>query len=141
MAAKVTLSANDGLNYFLRNVAPSWGGSGTVYLSGHTAAVGLGGTAVTNEIAYTGYGRVALTRSSGGAFTAAASAASSNNALVQFGICTGGTLPVTMTHVSIVTTSSGAGDVIYTGALDSPLVINLNTRPEFDIGSLVVAEA
>lgn len=141
MAAKVTLSANDALNYILRNVAPSWGGSGTVYLSGHTGAVGLGGTAVTNELTYTGYARVALTRSAGGAFTVAAAAASSNNALISFGLCTGGTLPETMTHVSIVDTASGAGNVIYTGALASSLIININTRPEFDVGTLVVAEA
>jgi len=141
MAAKVTLSANDALNYILRNVAPSWGGTGTVYLSGHTGAVGLGGTAVTSELTYTGYARVALTRSSSGAFSAASAAASSNSALIQFGLCTGGTLPETMTHVSIVDTASGAGNVIYTGALVSSLVININTRPEFDAGTLVVAEA
>ena len=66
MAAKVTLSANDALNYTLRNVAPSWGGSGTVYLAGHTGAVGLGGTAITNELTYTGYARVAVARSGAG---------------------------------------------------------------------------
>jgi hypothetical protein len=141
MASKVTLSANDVLNYVLRNVAPAWGGSGTLYLAGHTAAVGLGGTAVTNELTYTGYARVPLTRSSCGDLTVASGAASSNNALIQFGLCTGGTLPETMTHASIVTTASGAGAVVLTGALDSSLVINLNTRPEFDIGSLVVQEA
>ena len=141
MAAKVTLSANDALNYNLRNVSPSWGGSGTIYFSGHTGAVGLGGTAVTNELTYTGYARVAATRSAAGLFTIAAAAASSNNALIPFGLCTGGTLPETMTHVSIVDTASGAGNVIYTGALNSPLIININTRPEFDVGTLVVAEA
>lgn len=141
MAAKVTLSANDALNYNLRNVAPSWGGSGTLYVSGHTGAVGLGGTAVTNELTYTGYVRFAVTRSAGGAFTAAAAAASSNNGLINLGLCTGGTLPETMTHVSIVDSASGAGNVIYTGALASSLVININTKPEFDIGTLVVAEA
>mgnify|MGYP000081163297 CR=1 FL=1 len=61
--------------------------------------------------------------------------------LIDLGLCTGGTLPETMTHVSIVDTASGAGKVIYTGALASPLVININTKPEFDIGTLVVAEA
>lgn len=141
MAMKTTQSANDSLNYLLRNVSPSWGGSGTLYLSLHTGAVGLGGDQLTNEISYTGYARLAITRSSGGGFTVAASRQSKNNALVQFGNCTGGSLPVTATHVSIGENASGAGTVIATGALVSPLVINLNTQPQFAINQLTIEEA
>jgi hypothetical protein len=140
MASKTTQSANDVLNYMLRGTAPSWGGSSTLYLSLHTGAVGLGGNQQSNEATYTGYARVALTRSAGGAFTAASSGSSSNNALVLFGLCTGGTLPETLTHVSIGENASGAGTVIATGALNSPLVVNLNSRPEFDVSTLVVQE-
>lgn len=141
MAAKTTQSANDAINFILRNVAASWDGTGTLYLSLHTAAVGLGGDQTTNEATYTGYSRVALTRSSGGSFSAAASGASSNNALLQFGNCTGGTLPETITHVAIGENASGSGTVIYTGALASSLVVNLNIQPQFAATTLVVAES
>ena len=140
MASKTIQSANDALNYMLRGTAPSWGGSGTLYLSFHTGAVGLGGNQQSNEATYTGYARVAITRSSGGGFSAAASGSSSNNALILFGLCTGGSLPETLTHVSIGENASGAGTVIATGALNSPLVVNLNSRPEFDASTLVVQE-
>ena len=71
MASKTTQSANDFVNYLLRNVAPSWDGATTLFLSLHTAAVGLGGNQLTNEVSYTGYSRVALSRNASGSFTAA----------------------------------------------------------------------
>ena len=140
MPSKTTQSANDFVNYFLRSVAPSWGGATTLYLSLHTGAVGLGGNQLTNEATYTGYARVALTRSAAGAFTAAASGSSVNAALILFGLCTGGTLPETLTHVSLGENASGAGTVIATGALNQSLVVNLNSRPEFDPATLQVSE-
>jgi hypothetical protein len=136
MAALTTQSANDLLDYVLRNVAPSWGGSGTLYLALHTGTVGAGGDQTTNEVAYTGYARVAVTRSSGGGFTAAASGASDNNALIQFGNPTAGSFPITVTHVSIGAASSGAGTAIEYTALNSSLVINTNVQPQFAIGTL-----
>lgn len=141
MAMKTTQSANDIINYLLRNVSPSWDGTGTLYLSLHSGAVGLGGDQTTNEISYTGYARVALTRSSSGAFSAASSGSSSNNALVQFGNCTGGSLPITVTHVSLGENASSTGTVLATGALSSSLIINTNIQPQFAIGTLVVTEA
>jgi hypothetical protein len=140
MASKTTQSANDFLNYWLRNVAPSWDGSGTIYIALHTGAVPLGGGQTSNEATYTGYARVALTRSAGGAWTAAASGSSSNNALIQFGNCTGGTLPETITHASIGENASGAGTVIASGALNSSLIVNINIQPQFAIGAAVVQE-
>lgn len=138
---KTTQSANDFLNYALRNVTPSWAGNGSLYLALHTAAVNIGDGQTTNEATYTGYSRVALTRSSGGAFTVASSRSSSNNALIQFGNCTGGTLPETATHVSIGESASGSGTVLWAGALSSPLVININIQPQFAVSTLVVTEA
>lgn len=140
MASKTTQSANDFLNYFLRNVAPSWDGATTLYLSLHSSAVGLGGDQTSNEITYTGYARVALARNSSGAFTAASSASSSNGSLIQFGIATAGSFPITVTHVAIGENASSTGTVIATAALNDSLVINNNIRPEFDIGSLIVQE-
>lgn len=136
MAALTTQSANDLLNYILRNVAPSWGGSGTLYLSLHTATIGAGGDQTTNEISYTGYSRLAVTRTSSGFVNAAASGAASNNAELQFGNPTAGTFPITVTHIALGAAASGAGTAIEFTALDSPLVINLNVQPKLAVGAL-----
>jgi hypothetical protein len=136
MAALTTQSANDLLNYILRGVSPSWGGAGTLYVSLHTGTIGTGGDQTTNEVSYTGYSRVAVTRTSSGFVDAAASGAASNNAEIAFGNPTGGSFPITITHVAIGAASSGAGTAIEFTALDSSLVINLNVQPKFAIGTL-----
>lgn len=136
MAALTTQSANDLLNYILRNVAPSWDGATTLYLSLHTGTIGSGGDQTTNEVSYTGYARVALSRNSSGIFTAASGGASDNNAAITFGNCTGGTLPITATHAAIGENASGAGTVIEYAALTTPLVINVNTQPNLAIGTV-----
>ena len=136
MAALTTQSANDLLNYILRNVAPSWGGTGTLYLSLHTATIGAAGNQLTNEVAYTGYARVAVTRNASGAFTVAASGASDNGGLIQFGNPAAGSFPITATHVALGENASGAGTVIEFTALNTPLVINQNVQPQFAAGTL-----
>ena len=141
MASKTTQSANDVLNYVLRNAAPSWDGSTTLYLSLHIGAVGLGGSQTTNEVAYTGYGRIPFLRNNAtGEFTVSTVGSSSNQNLLQFGNATAGTFPITATHAAIGENASGAGTVIATGALVSALVINLNINPQFPIGAAVVQE-
>jgi hypothetical protein len=134
MAAFTTQSANDLLNYILRGVAPSWGGASTLYLSLHTGTIGAGGGQTTNEVSYTGYARVAVTRNSSGAFTAASGGASENAAQILFPNPTGGSFPITATHIAIGEASSGAGTVIEYTALNSSLVINLNVQPNVPAG-------
>jgi hypothetical protein len=136
MAALTTQSANDILNYLLRNVSPSWDGVGTLYLALHTGTIGAGGDQTTNEVAYTGYSRVAVVRTSSGDFTAASGGASDNNALIQFGNPTAGSFPITVTHVSLGAAASGVGTVIEYTALNSSLVVNLNVQPQFAAGTL-----
>lgn len=136
MAALTIQSANDLLNYILRNVAPSWGATGTLYLSLHTGTIGSGGNQLTNEVAYTGYARVAVTRNSSGEFEPAAAGASENQNLIQFGNPTAGAFPITVTHVAIGENASGAGTVIEFTALNSDLIVNLNVQPQFAIGTL-----
>lgn len=140
MASKTTVSGNDIVNYMLRNVAPSWAGASTLYLVIHTGAVGLGGNASTNEVTYTGYARVAIARNSSGGFDAAASRQSANNALLQFGVATAGSFPISATHASLTDAPSGTSPVIVTAALTSTLTINLNSNPQFPIGNVVVQE-
>lgn len=136
MAALTTQSANDVLNYILRNVTPSWGATGTIYWSLHTATPTVAGDQTANEVAYTGYARVAAVRSAGGLLTAASGGASENNAIVTFGNPTAGSFPITATHVGLGEVSSGAGTLIMFAALVSPLVININVQPNFAVGAL-----
>lgn len=136
MASLTTQSANGVLDAILRNVMPAWWGTGTLYLSLHTGTIGAGGDQTTNEVTYTGYARVAVTRTSSGSFTVAASGGSDNNALLQWGNPTAGTFPITATHAALGVSVSGAGTVIMFTALNSPLVINLNVQPQLAIGQL-----
>lgn len=135
MAALTTQSANDLLNYILRNVAVPWAGT-TKYLSLHTGTIGSGGDQTTNEVSYTGYSRVAVTTTTGGLFNAASGGATENNAAVSFGNPTSGTFPITVTHIALGANSSSTGTVIEYTALNDPLVINLNVQPNLASGVL-----
>lgn len=136
MAALTIQSANDLLDYILRNVAPSWGGSGTLYGSLHTGTIGGAGDQTTNEVAYTGYSRFSITRTSSGLFIAAMAGATENSLAKTFGNPTAGTFPIVATHFAIGENPSGAGTVIMYAPLASPLTINLNVEPNFAIGTL-----
>lgn len=107
-----------------------------VYLSLHTADPGVGNAQTTNEVAYTDYLRVAVARTSGG--WDVVSNVADNTALVQFAQC--GVTGATATHVAIGTNSSGAGNVLWAGALNSSLAIAQNIQPQFNAGALTVTE-
>lgn len=111
---------------------------GSLYLSLHTASPGVGGSQLTNETAYTNYARVAVVRTTSG-WAVPASAATSNAALVQFAQC--GVTGATITHVAIGTASSGAGLVLYAGALNSSLAVANLIQPQFAAAALTVTEA
>lgn len=107
-----------------------------LYLSLHTATVGTNDSQTTNETAYTNYVRVAVARTSGG-WTVATNT-SKNTALTQFAQC--GASGATITDVSIGTASSGAGHVLYTGALNSSLAVSNGIQPQFAALALTVTE-
>lgn len=111
--------------------------AGSLYISLHTADPGEAGSQNTSETSYTGYARVAVARTSGG--WTVASDTVSNAALVTFGQCTVGT--PTITHFGIGTDSSGAGTLLYSGALTASLAVSPGITPSFAIGALTVTEA
>lgn len=135
--AKSTTSANDALDAFLRAVDPAWRSGASRYIALHTASPGVAGTQLTSEATYTSYARVLVTASTG--FTAASAASTSNTGTISFPQATGGTN--TITHVSIGTAASGAGQVIYFGSLTSSLAVANLILPLFSIGSLVASES
>lgn len=134
--SKSNSTENDTLDAILRGVDPAWRGNANRYIALYTADPGETGTATTNEATYTSYARVTVTASTG--FTAASDGSTSNTGLIQFPQCTGGTN--TITHVGIVTTVSGAGQILYSGALNSSLAVANLIQPQFAIGALVVTE-
>lgn len=124
---------NDIALYIFDSTAPSWAGNGSFYVRLHSADPGEAGTAITNEISYTGYDGVAVSRTTG--FSVSGNTAS-NAALVQFPLCSGGS--ATATYFSVCTTQNGAGQIIVSGALTSSLAISNGIQPQFNTGELDV---
>ncbi len=85
------------------------------YLALHTADPGETGDQSTSEVAYTGYARIPVARSPSG-WTVAANVVSPV-ASVEFGEMTAGTAG-TATHASIGVSLTGAGKILYRGALN-----------------------
>jgi hypothetical protein len=108
-----------------------------LYLSLHTADPGVGGSQLTNETGYTNYARIAIARTTGG-WAVPSGGATNNVALAQFAQC--GASGATITHVAIGTAASGAGTVLYAGALNSPLAVANLIQPQFSAAALTVTE-
>ena len=109
----------------------------SLYVSLHEGDPGVGNDQTTNETDYTNYARVAVVRTSSG-WTVPSGGATANAALIQFPQC--GASGATITHVAIGTAASGAGTVLYSGALNSPLAVANLIQPQFAAGDLDVAE-
>lgn len=124
---------NDLALYVFDSTAPSWAANADFYVRLHSSDPGEAGTAVTNEVSYTSYDGVTVSRTTG--FSVSGNTAS-NAALVQFPTCTGGS--ATATHFSICTTQNGAGQIIVSGALTSSLAISNGIQPQFNTGELDV---
>ena len=110
--------------------------AGSLYISLHTSDPGEAGTQATNETAYTNYARVAVARSGAG-WTVSGNTAT-NAAQITFAQC--GVTGATITYVGIGTDSSGAGTLLYSGALNSSLAVALNITPLFAASGLTVTE-
>lgn len=107
-----------------------------LYVSLHTADPGEAGDQTTSEAAYTSYARVAVARTSG-AWTVSGNSVT-NAAAVSFPQCTGGSS--TATHVGVGTSASGAGKLLYKGALTASLAVSLGIQPLFAASALVINE-
>jgi|GEM_PF-1161176 len=134
---KGTETANDVIDAVLRAVDPAWRSGATRYISLHTASPGAGGDQTTNEATFGSYARVAVTAATG--FAAAFAGASDNTGLIQFPECSSGSN--TVTYVAIGTASSGAGQLLYFGALTSSRDISTGIQAQFAISSLTVTES
>jgi hypothetical protein len=123
----------DLLEKIFKATAIPWDANTNLYLALHTADPGETGNQTTSEATYTSYARVTVSRSGTG--WTVSNPTATNAALIQFPVCSGGTN--TITHVSIGTSSSGAGQVLVKGALNSSLSVSTGIQPQFSAGALV----
>jgi hypothetical protein len=133
--SKSNATENDVLKMALQGIDPSWRAGANVYVALHTADPNEAGTQTTSEAAYTGYARVLVAKATG--WTDAGSNFS-NAALIQFPQCSAGSAAAT--HFSVGTAASGAGQILYSGALSATLNISSGIQPQFAAASLVVSE-
>lgn len=107
-----------------------------IYVSLHTADPGEGGDQTTNEATFGAYARVAVARTSGG-WTVTGNAIT-NAAAIVFPECTSGSN--TITHFGVGTDTSGAGRLLYSGALTASLAVSTGIQPQFAAGDLDITE-
>ena len=119
------------LTYIFDTTAPAWASNGSFWVALHTADPGEAGTATTSEAAYTNYARVSVSRTTG--FTITGNSVE-NAALIQFPQSGGS--GTDCTHFSIVTTASGAGQIILRGALSATVPTGSGVQPQFAAGDL-----
>lgn len=136
MSAKGNQTETDVLAKLFNNTALPFDAITNIFVSLHTASPGEAGTQLTSEATYTSYARVSVARSAGGWTVSAGTA--QNAALVQFPVCSGGSN--TITHIAIGTVTSGAGQILYYGALSASLGVSTGIQPQFNAGTLVTEE-
>jgi hypothetical protein len=110
--------------------------AGSLYVSLHTADPGEAGDQTTSEIGYTSYARVAVARTSGG-FTISGNAVSLVGA-VTFPAGTGGS--GTAAFWGVGTSASGAGKLLYKGAISPTIVTGNGVTPQLAAGTLVTED-
>ena len=110
--------------------------AGSYYVSLHTSDPGEAGDQTTNEIAYTSYNRVAVARSGSG-WTVTANSVSPA-ATVTFPAGTGGS--GTATHFGVGTASSGAGVLLYKGAISPTIVCGNGITPSLTTASTITED-
>ena len=110
--------------------------AGSLYFSLHTSDPGEAGDQTTNEIAYTSYARVAVARSGAG-FTVSTNTVSLVGN-VTFPAGTGGS--GTATHWGLGASSSGAGKLLYKGAISPNIVCGNGVTPQLTAGTVVTED-
>jgi hypothetical protein len=107
-----------------------------LYIALHTAnpyAANEAATQTQSETTYTGYARVAVPRSGSG--WVRTNSTINPAAVIDFPECTGGT--ATITHFSIGTQASGAGNILYAGAISPNIAISMGVIPRLTTGSSI----
>ena len=106
------------------------------YVALHTADPGEAGAQNTSECSYTGYARVAVARTAGG-WTVTNNVVSPV-AEIAFPEATAGSQ--TATHFSIGTAASGAGKILYKGAISPAIAIAAGVSPRLKTTSTITED-
>lgn len=107
-----------------------------LYVSLHTADPAEGGTQSTSEVGYTSYSRVAVARTAGG-WTVTGNSVSPA-AEISFPAGTGGS--GTATHFGVGTAASGAGKLLYKGAITPNIVCGNGVTPKLSTATTITEE-
>lgn len=110
--------------------------AGSLYVSLHTTDPGEAGSQTTSEIAYTSYARVAVARSGAG-WTVTGNSVSPA-ATISFPAGTGGS--GTATYFGIGTDSSGAGTLLYKGAISPSIVCGSGITPQLTTATAITED-
>lgn len=137
MSAKGNTFENDVVLLTFNGTAYSWNANTELFVSLHTADPGEAGSQTTSECAFGSYARVSVDRDNTG-FTVSGDTAS-NTAVIAFPECSSGS--ETVTHVAIGTATSGAGQILYKGALTASRAVSAGITLQFAISALAVTEA
>lgn len=126
----------------IANIADNAGTSPltNLYVSLHTADPGEAGDQTTSEVstgAYAGYARVAVARTTGGWTVTNSSVSPAAN--IDFAAATGGT-GATITHFAVGTASSGAGKILYKGAVSPTISVSNGVTPRLTTGSTITED-
>jgi hypothetical protein len=105
-----------------------------LFCSLHTATLTAAATQTTSEAVYTSYARVSVARTTGG-WTAASAQVTNPVAAITFPAATGGS--ETETYFAIGTLVSGAGKVLYWGAISPSIVVTSGVTPQLTTASSV----
>ena len=122
------------LQYIFEGTNPAWHSATQLDLHLHTADPGEGGASTTSEATYTSYALVTVSRGSS-AWTTTGDTVT-NDALIQWPQCTGGSN--TITHWSI--TPNGSTSILYIGAFTSSLSVSTGIQPQIAASALTVTE-
>jgi hypothetical protein len=110
--------------------------AGSLFVSLHTADPGEAGDQSTSETTYTGYARVGVARS--GANWVVTNNSVSPNAAITFGACTAGT--ATITHFGVGASSSGAGKLLYKGAISPTISVSSGVTPQLTTATAITED-
>lgn len=112
--------------------------AGSLYVSLHTADPGEAGDQTTNEATYTGYARIAVARSGAGWTVTNNSVSPAANIGDATWDCTAGTN--TITHFGVGTASSGAGVLLYKGAISPTIAVSAGVTPILTTSSAITED-
>lgn len=106
----------------------------SLFVSLHTADPTASGNQTTNEVAYTGYARVAVVRTSSGWLVTGASVSPVGS--VIFPTPTGAATQVA-TNWAVGVASSGASTILYTGSISPSIAITIGLPPTLTAATTV----